>query len=62
MQGSEKIIQPMIFPPDHPKFPNTLKGMKEVLKEWGIETKTYGWSARNQNACQMQKLAAHRTS
>jgi hypothetical protein len=29
----------MIFPPDHLEFPNMPKGMKEVLKEQGIETK-----------------------
>jgi len=39
MRGDEKIIQPMIFPPDHPEFPNMPKGMKEVLRERGIETR-----------------------
>jgi len=29
----------MIFPPDHPEFPNMPKGIKEVLKEHAIETK-----------------------
>jgi hypothetical protein len=39
MRGNEKIIQPMIFPLDHSDFPDMPKGIKEVLKERGIETK-----------------------
>jgi len=34
--GSTKIIQKMIFPPDHPEFPNQPKGMKQVLVERGL--------------------------
>ncbi|TFY50693.1 hypothetical protein EVG20_g11382 [Dentipellis fragilis] len=32
----QKVIQPMCFPPDHPKFPNVPKGMKQVLTERGL--------------------------
>ncbi|KAH6905763.1 hypothetical protein BKA70DRAFT_1107273, partial [Coprinopsis sp. MPI-PUGE-AT-0042] len=35
----EKIIQPMIFGPDHPKFPNEPKGMREALEERGTNTR-----------------------
>jgi len=31
-----KIVQPMIFPPDHPEFSNQPKGMRQVLIEWGL--------------------------
>jgi hypothetical protein len=33
---SDKIIQPMIFPPDHPNFPDQPKGMHQVLVERGL--------------------------
>jgi hypothetical protein len=35
-RSGEKIIQSMIFPPDHPVFPNQAKGMKAVLEERGL--------------------------
>jgi hypothetical protein len=31
-----KIVQPMVFPPDHPEFPDMPKGMKQVLMERGL--------------------------
>jgi hypothetical protein len=34
--NEQKVIQSMIFPPDHPDFPNQPKGMREVLKERGL--------------------------
>jgi hypothetical protein len=35
-RSGEKIIQSMIFPPDHLVFPNQAKGMKAVLEEHGL--------------------------
>ena len=32
-QNGERIMQPMIFPPNHPTFPNQLKGLRHVLAE-----------------------------
>ena len=34
--NGQKFDQPMVFPPDHPDFPNQPKGMKEVLQERGL--------------------------
>ncbi|KAI6008156.1 hypothetical protein F5J12DRAFT_719681, partial [Pisolithus orientalis] len=34
--NGEKIIQPMIFPQNHPEFPDMPKGMKQVLTECGL--------------------------
>ena len=34
--NGQKFNQPMVFPPDHPDFPNQPKGMKEVLQERGL--------------------------
>jgi hypothetical protein len=31
-----KVVQSMIFPPDHPEFPNQPKEMKQVLLERGL--------------------------
>lgn len=36
MWSSQKIMQLMAFPMDHPKFPNQPKGMKWVLQEYGL--------------------------
>jgi len=36
MQNDRKIVQPMIFPADHPEFPDQPKGMKQVLQERGV--------------------------
>lgn len=33
MRGGEKVTQRMIFPADHPEYPNQPKGMKQVLLE-----------------------------
>ena len=32
----QRVTQPMIFPPDHPKFPDAPKGIKQVLEERGL--------------------------
>jgi hypothetical protein len=34
--NGQKITQPMVFPSDHPHFPNKPKGMKAVLTERGL--------------------------
>ncbi|KAG1803044.1 hypothetical protein EV424DRAFT_1582458 [Suillus variegatus] len=36
MRDGIKVIQQMVYPPDHPEFPNELKGMKAVLAERGL--------------------------
>ena len=36
ISGGQKVVQEMIFPPDHPEHPNQPKGMKEILKERGL--------------------------
>ena len=33
LHDGQKIIQPMIFPCDHPDHPNATKGIKAVMKE-----------------------------
>jgi hypothetical protein len=35
-QGSERVTQSMVFPADHPTFPNEPKGIKQVLLERGL--------------------------
>ncbi len=36
MRGNEKVMQPMVFPADHPQYPNQPKGMQHVLQERGL--------------------------
>src|SRR5882724_2282424 len=36
MQDGQKVSQPMVFPSNHPEFPNEPKGIKAVLGKWGI--------------------------
>ena len=36
MRGGERVNQSMVFPPDHPEFPDMPKGMRQVLKECGL--------------------------
>jgi hypothetical protein len=36
MQDQQKITQPMVFPPNHPQYPNEPKGIKFVLTEQGL--------------------------
>ena len=38
-QNGERIMQPMIFPPNHPTFSNQPKGLRHVLAERGIDTR-----------------------
>jgi hypothetical protein len=35
-QAGQRIVQKMIFPSDHPEFPDMPKGMKQVLMERGL--------------------------
>lgn len=36
LKDNQKVIQAMVFPPDHPEYPNEPKGMKQVLMERGL--------------------------
>lgn len=36
MRNGVKVVQPMVFPVDHPKYPGQAKGMKQVMKERGL--------------------------
>ncbi len=36
MQNGQKVIQTMIFAPDHPHYPGSPKGIKQVLLERGL--------------------------
>ncbi|KAG2030732.1 hypothetical protein BDR03DRAFT_1016835 [Suillus americanus] len=36
MRDGVKVIQQMVYPPDHPEFPNEPKGIKAVLAECGL--------------------------
>lgn len=36
MQDGQRVMQTMIFPADHPLYPNEPKGMKQVLVERGL--------------------------
>ncbi|OBZ73966.1 hypothetical protein A0H81_06580 [Grifola frondosa] len=38
MKDGQQVPQSMTFPPDHPNFPDTPKGMKQVLIEHGLWT------------------------
>ena len=35
-QDGQRVVQPMIFPVDHPKLPDIQKGVKQVLLERGL--------------------------
>lgn len=35
-RNGQKVVQPMIFPADHPEFPDQSKGVKQVLLERGL--------------------------
>ena len=53
MCNGHKVSQPMIFPSDHPEFPNEPKGIKAVLSERGIfQTRLRG---KCQNKCEGDK-------
>ena len=34
--SGEKVVQHMIFPTDHPTFPDMPKGMKQILTKQGL--------------------------
>jgi hypothetical protein len=36
MQDGTRVVQKMVFPPDHPEYLGQLKGIKELLKEQGL--------------------------
>ena len=36
LRNGQKITQPMVFPKDHPEFPDQPKGMRHVLMERGL--------------------------
>ena len=36
LRDNQKVTQPMIFPKNHPEFPDEPKGMKQVLLERGL--------------------------
>lgn len=36
IRNGVRVEQPMVFPADHPEFPNEAKGMKQVLMERGL--------------------------
>ena len=36
IHNGHKIVQPMVFPTNHPSYPNAPKGMKYVLMERGL--------------------------
>jgi len=38
IHGGLKIIQPMVYPANHPTYPNVAKGIKVVLMEHGLFT------------------------
>jgi hypothetical protein len=35
-QDGKKVVQQMIFPANHPQYPNQPKGMQQVLQERGL--------------------------
>jgi len=38
LKNGVKIVQPMVFPPNHPDFPDQPKGLRHILLERGINT------------------------
>ncbi len=36
MKDGKKVMQSMVFPEDHPRYPDQPKGMRVVLKERGL--------------------------
>ena len=62
-QNSQKAVQPMIFPMDHPEFPDHPKGIKRVLQErglWmdGLKMKCRDVCVGSVNCCAKQLLGA----
>jgi len=51
----QKITQPMVFPVDHPSYPDTPKGMKVVLQERGL------WRDKMRLECAKPKCTAGAT-
>jgi hypothetical protein len=49
LQDGHIVTQQMIFPPDHPEFPNEPKGMKQVLMERGL------WREKLRMQCPAEK-------
>jgi hypothetical protein len=40
MRDGHRVAQPMIFPPNHPQYPDQPKGIKVVLTERGFDVRT----------------------
>ena len=51
-----QVLQPIVFPPNHPTFPNQPKGMKVVLQERGL------WHPRILLTCRVPKCNSTSTS
>ena len=51
LQNDGRVVQPMIFPADHPEFPDQPKGMKQVLQERGL--RICGLKMKCQDRCQV---------
>jgi hypothetical protein len=51
MQGSQKVVQKMVFPPDHPEFPDMPKGMKQVLMERGLFSRSLRMQCPGPDKC-----------
>ena len=56
IRNGQRVTQPMIFPPDHPKFPDAPKGIKQVLEERGL------WQAGMHLECAKPKCLVDATS
>ena len=54
LQNGEKIIQPMNFPPNHPKHTNEPKGVKAVLTERGLYQRLCG---KCKNKCESDAIS-----
>ncbi|KAF8498420.1 hypothetical protein BU17DRAFT_72320 [Hysterangium stoloniferum] len=50
IHNGEKIDQQMMYPPNHPEFPNQLKGMRATLMERGL------WTDKLRMQCKGNKL------
>jgi hypothetical protein len=52
MQDGEKVVQRMVFPPDHPEFPDMPKGMRQVLIERSLWIDRLRMQCQTSNKCQ----------
>jgi hypothetical protein len=49
MHNRQRISQPMVFPQNHPKHPDELKGMKQDLTERGLWQNSLLLVCKNKN-------------